>query len=129
MAVQLSGEGLTIEAIEQVARHNERLEYSQQGIENIEKCRKVVEGLVAKDIAIYGVTTGIGEFARIRISAEQSSELQRRIIYSHAAGTGKPIKEDVIRGMMMLRGNVLAKGYSGVRMKIAQILIQPVEEV
>ncbi|KPL08001.1 histidine ammonia-lyase [bacterium SM23_57] len=126
MAVKLSGDGLTIEDVEQVARQYEHLELSPQGIKNIENCRKVVEDLINKDVPIYGVTTGIGEFARIRISAEQSSELQRRIIYSHAAGTGDPIREDVIRGMMMLRANVLAKGYSGVRLLIAQILVDMV---
>jgi histidine ammonia-lyase len=128
MAVQLKGEGLIIEDVERVARHSERLELSKQAIKNIETCRKVVEDLIAQDVPIYGVTTGIGEFARIRISAEQSAELQRRIIYSHAAGTGDPIQEDVIRGMMMLRANVLAKGYSGVRLSIAQILVDMVNK-
>ena len=128
MAVELKGEGLIIEDVERVARHSERLELSQQAIKNIETCRKVVEDLIAQDVPIYGVTTGIGEFARIRISAEQSAELQRRIIYSHAAGTGDPIREDVIRGMMMLRANVLAKGYSGVRLSIAQILVDMVNK-
>jgi histidine ammonia-lyase len=128
MAVQLKGEGLIIEDVERVARHSERLELSQQAIKNIEACRKVVEDLIAQDVPIYGVTTGIGEFARIRISAEQSAELQRRIIYSHAAGTGDPIQDDVIRGMMMLRANVLAKGYSGVRLPIAQILVDMVNK-
>ena len=121
--VYLDGESLTIEKVEQVARHGARVELSPQGIKKIERCRKTVEEMVKKDQPIYGVTTGIGEFARIRISPEDSSELQRRIIYSHAAGTGDPQKEDVVRGMMMLRANTLAKGYSGVRLVIPQILI------
>ncbi len=124
--VYLDGEGLTIEKVEQVARHGARVELSPQGIKNIERCRKTVEEMVKKDQPIYGVTTGIGEFARIRISPEDSAELQRRIIYSHAAGTGDPFKEDVVRGMMILRANVLAKGYSGVRKLIPQILIDMV---
>lgn len=128
MAVKLSGEGLTIEQVEQVARGHEQLALSPKGIKNIEKCRKVLEELVKQDQPIYGVTTGIGEFARIRISPEDSAELQRRIIYSHAAGTGDFITEDVIRGMMMLRANVLAKGYSGVRLPIAQILVDMVNK-
>jgi len=128
MAVQLKGEGLTIEHVERVARQNEHVELSPQGIKNIEACRKVLEDLVKQDQPIYGVTTGIGEFARIRISAEDSAELQRRIIYSHAAGTGDPLKEEVVRGMMMLRANTLAKGYSGVRLPIAQILVDMVNK-
>jgi len=126
MAVKLSGEGLTIELVERVARGHEQLALSPKGIKNIEKCRKVLEELVKQDKPIYGVTTGIGEFARIRISPEDSAELQRRIVYSHAAGTGDFFTEDVIRGMMMLRANVLAKGYSGVRLSIAQVLVDMV---
>jgi histidine ammonia-lyase len=124
--VYLDGEGLTIEQVEQVARHNAQVKLSPKGIQNIEKCSKVVLDLVNADVAIYGVTTGIGEFARIRISPEDSAELQRRIIYSHAAGTGDVLEEDVVRGMMMIRANTLAKGYSGVRLPIAQILVDMV---
>ncbi len=80
--------------------------------------------MVESGMAIYGVTTGIGEFARIRISPEQSAELQRRIVYSHAAGTGNPFPIEVVRGAMVCRANTLAKGYSGVRMKIANIFLE-----
>ncbi|MHC4235582.1 MAG: histidine ammonia-lyase, partial [Planctomycetota bacterium] len=81
----------------------------------MQRSRDFLERCVAEGTAIYGVTTGIGEFARVRISPEQSAELSRRIIYSHSAGTGDPQPEDVVRAAMLLRANVLAKGYSGVR--------------
>ncbi|MBD3234886.1 MAG: histidine ammonia-lyase [candidate division Zixibacteria bacterium] len=122
--IQLDGEHLTIEQLRDIARNNDNVELSPKGIENIETCRAIIDGLVESGLAIYGVTTGIGEFARIRISPEQSSELQRRIVYSHAAGTGDPFPIEVVRGAMACRANTLAKGYSGVRMKIANIFLE-----
>lgn len=122
--IQLDGEHLTIEQVRDAARNNENIEFSSKGIENIEKCRAIITDMVESGMAIYGVTTGIGEFARIRISPEQSAELQRRIVYSHAAGTGNPFPIEVVRGAMVCRANTLAKGYSGVRMKIANIFLE-----
>ncbi len=122
--IQIDGESLTIEQVRDVARNYEKAEISPNGIEKIKKCRSIIEELVESGMAIYGVTTGIGEFARIRISPEKSAELQRRIIYSHAAGTGEPQPIDVVRGAMLCRANTLSKGYSGVRPKIANIFIE-----
>ncbi len=123
MTISLDGESLTIEQIEAVARHHAKVEFSDKGKQNIERCRAVVQKLVDTGEAIYGVTTGIGEFARIRIKSEDSSELQRRIIYSHAAGTGDIQPEEAVRAAMLCRANTLAKGYSGVRLGTAQILL------
>ena len=94
----------------------------------MQKSRDVIERWVAEGAAIYGVTTGIGEFARIRISTEQSAELQRRIIYSHSAGTGAPFPEDVVRAGMTCRANTLAKGYSGVRQKLIDTVINMINK-
>jgi len=122
--IQLDGSNLTIEQLRDIARNKEKVEFSPKGIENIEKCRAIITDMVESGMAIYGVTTGIGEFARIRVSPEQSAELQRRIIYSHAAGTGDPQPIDVVRGAMVCRANTLAKGYSGVRLKLANIFLE-----
>jgi histidine ammonia-lyase len=122
--IQLDGESLTIEQVRDAARNNEKVEFSPKGIENIERCRAIITEMVESGKPIYGVTTGIGEFARIRVSPEQSAELQRRIVYSHAAGTGDPQPIDVVRGAMVCRANTLAKGYSGVRLKLANIFLE-----
>jgi histidine ammonia-lyase len=123
MTIYLDGENLGIEQVEEVARGGAKVEFSERGKNNLENCWAVVLDLVNSGDAIYGVTTGIGEFARIRISPEQSSQLQKNIIYSHAAGTGELQAQEVVRGAMLLRANVLAKGYSGVRLSTAQILL------
>ncbi|MFH1010834.1 MAG: histidine ammonia-lyase [bacterium] len=123
MTIYLDGESLTMEQLEAVARHQAKVEFSGKGKQNIERCRAAVQRLVDTGDAIYGVTTGIGEFARIRIKPEDSAELQRRIIYSHAAGTGDTQPEEAVRAAMLCRANTLAKGYSGVRLPTAQIFL------
>jgi histidine ammonia-lyase len=111
MEVVLEGNSLSIEQIVAVARRGATVSASPEARAAVQRSRDVVERCVAEGVAIYGVTTGIGEFARIRISPEQSAELQRRIIYSHSAGTGDPQPPDVVRAAMLLRANVLAKGH------------------
>ena len=94
----------------------------------MKKSRDVIENAVERGEAIYGVTTGIGEFARISISPEQSGELQRRIVYSHSAGTGDPQPEDVVKAGMILRANTMAKGYSGVRLKLIDCVLNMINK-
>jgi histidine ammonia-lyase len=123
MDVVLDGNSLTIEQLARVARCHAPLAIAESARERVRRSRAVLERYVADDTPLYGITTGIGEFARIRISAEQSAELQRRIIYSHSAGVGDPQPADVVRGAMTLRANTLAKGYSGVRPKLIETII------
>ncbi len=123
MTVSIDGQGLNIDQLAAVARDGIKSEFSPAAKDRIEASAALLQRLVAKGVAIYGVTTGIGEFARIRISPEQGAELQRRIIYSHAAGVGDPFPIETVRGAMALRANTLARGNSGVRLKTAQILL------
>ncbi len=123
MTVFLDGESLTIEQVESVARAGTKAEFTETGMQKIEKCRAVVQELVDTGEAIYGVTTGIGEFARIRIKPEDSAILQRRIVLSHAAGTGEPKPDESVRAAMLCRANTLAKGYSGIRLSTAQMFL------
>jgi len=128
MEVVLDGNSLSIEQIHAVARNGAVVAIAPEAREKMLESRRVIEQWVAEDKAIYGVTTGIGEFARIRISGQQSAELQRRIIYSHSAGTGDPQPEDVVRAAMTLRANTLAKGYSGVRLKLIDTVVEMINK-
>jgi len=123
MKVTIDGESLTIEQLVSVARENATVEISPGAVKKIEKARKFIEESVASGIAIYGVTTGIGELARIKISQEQGLELQKRIVYSHSAAWGDILPIDVVRGAMLIRSNVLSKGHSGVRVLLVQTLV------
>ncbi|WP_455391497.1 histidine ammonia-lyase [[Eubacterium] cellulosolvens] len=124
MEVAIDGESLTIEDVHAVAREHAKVIISDTGKEKVTRCRDVIQGMIDSGEAIYGVTTGIGEFSRIKISKEQAEELQRRIIYSHAAGTGKHHAEDEVRAAMLLRANVITHGHSAVRLSVLESLVE-----
>lgn len=128
MEVVLDGNSLSIEQLVLAARHGAKVVLSPNAKAKMESSRAYLERCVAEGTAIYGVTTGIGELARIRITPEQSAELQRRIIYSHSAGTGIPFPPDVVRAAMTVRANVLAKGYSGVRLCLLDTVLDMINE-
>ncbi len=128
MNVILDGVSLTIEQLIEVARRGAVVSITDDTRQKMVQSRELLERFVAEDRALYGITTGIGEFARIRITPEQSAELSRRIIYSHSAGVGDPMTEDVVRAGMTLRANTLAKGYSAVRLKLIDTIIEMVNK-
>ncbi len=96
--VTIDGNHLTIEQIERVGRGGALVELDPGCHQRIADSQAVVLRMVEENRAVYGVTTGIGEFASIRIDQAQCEELQKRIIYSHAAGTGDPQPAAVVRG-------------------------------
>ena len=126
--VVLDGNSLKIEDIVMVARDRYMVELSKESEKNIQKGQEIVEELVNKGEAIYGVTTGIGEFSKIRIPKEQSDQLQYNIIYSHAAGVGNFVAPEVVRAAMLCRANVLAKGITGVRLQSVKTYIEMINK-
>ena len=75
----------------------------------------VVDTFARGDQPVYGINTGFGNFAEVRIPSESLAELQVNLLRSHAAGVGDPLPVPVVRATMALRANVLAKGFSGIR--------------
>jgi len=122
--VKLGEKDLTIDKVYSVAKNYTKITFSPQVRSRIKKCREVLEDLVDQNVLIYGVTTGVGEFANVKIPKEDSENLQKRIIYSHAVGVGDFFDESEVRAAMLLRSNVIAKGYSGVRLCIFETLIK-----
>ncbi|KXG78682.1 Histidine ammonia-lyase [Fervidicola ferrireducens] len=120
----INGENLTIEDVLKVAVEGEKVELSAEAIEKIERSREYVENVVEKGEVIYGVTTGFGKFCNVVISPEDTRKLQINLIRSHAVGVGDYLPEEVVRAMMLLRVNALAKGYSGVRLSTIMTLIE-----
>ena len=86
--------------------------------------RAVVERAVASGAAVYGVNTGFGNLANVRIAPDRLVELQERLLLSHAAGMGEPLGEPAVRGMLLLRANTLARGHSGVREEVVERLLE-----
>ena len=123
MNIVLDGNSVSIDSIVHVARHAAVVSVAEDARERLRRSRRLVEVAVENNQAIYGVTTGIGEFARVRIEAAQASEMQQRIVRSHAAGTGDALPQEVVRAAMLLRANCFAKGYSAVREELLDTLL------
>jgi len=124
MAVVLDGSGLTIERLERVARHGEKVELHPDSLARIRACRSMLEDKIRGREIMYGVNTGIGEFSEMVLNDEQVQQFQRYLIYNHAAGIGDPAPVEHIRGAMAGRINVHARGYSGCRPEITLTLVE-----
>ncbi len=124
MVVQVDGESLTIEDVVHVARQHERVELAEAARMRILECRRVIERAIAEGRTVYGVNTGFGDLARVSIAPEDLARLQVNLIRSHSVGVGPPFSDDIVRGMMLLRANALAKGYSGVRPEPVELLLE-----
>jgi histidine ammonia-lyase len=124
MTYAIKGEGLTIEDVVRVARHNEKVKLHPAAIERMKACRKMLEEKMEAGEIIYGVNTGIGEFSETILDEEQTKQFQRYLIYNHAAGIGESAPIEFIRGAMLGRLNVLAHGNSGNRPIIAETLVE-----
>jgi histidine ammonia-lyase len=115
---RLGDDDLTLEALADVARGNRKVEIGTAAHAGMSRARAVVDEVVAGGDAapaVYGVNTGFGALAEVRISAAQVARLQVNLVRSHAAGVGQPLPRDAVRGMMLLRAAVLATGRSGAR--------------
>ncbi|MCB0711157.1 MAG: histidine ammonia-lyase [Ignavibacteriae bacterium] len=124
MTIRLDGDSLTIENVAQIAHDTTTtVSLAESALPLMEGARKVVEEWVEKEETIYGVTTGFGEFANVVISRNDLERLQENLIRSHAVGAGDPMAPELVRAMMALRINALAKGYSGIRISTVQRLI------
>jgi len=122
MSVALSGNDLTFPQLHEVALRGEQVQLTASAIERMNASRAVVERLVASGTAAYGINTGFGKLASVRISTEQVRQLQVNLVRSHACGLGAPLSEEETRAMMLLRANALAKGFSGVRPRLVETL-------
>ena len=121
-SVVLTGNDLTFEQLFGVALNGQAVSLSPAAIERMNASRAVVDQLVASGNAAYGINTGFGKLASVRISAEQVRNLQVNLVRSHCCGVGAPLSESETRAMMLLRANALAKGLSGVRPLVVETL-------
>ncbi|HUJ63352.1 MAG TPA: aromatic amino acid lyase, partial [Kofleriaceae bacterium] len=115
---RLGDDALTLEAMAEVARAGRAVAIGPRARAAMDRARGVVDAVVAGGDgapAVYGVNTGFGALAEVRISAAQVARLQQNLVRSHASGLGAPLPRDCVRGMMWLRAAVLATGRSGAR--------------
>lgn len=120
--VLIDGGVLTFAEVVAIARAGARVELGPNAIAKMAHTREHVDDAAAGDAPVYGITTGFGGLASMKIPVEVRAEMQHAILRSHAAGMGEPVEREVVRALLGLRIATLARGYSGVRPVIAERL-------
>src|SRR5256885_2150398 len=121
--VTLDGRSLSIEDVIAVARDGANVAIAPRALDAVRASRRTVERAIAGGATMYGVTTGFGKLAHVRIPPERARQLQLNLIRSHASGVGDPLSEEAVRAMMLLRANVLLRGTSGVRPALPELIV------
>ncbi len=114
-SVVLDGSPLTISQVEAVARHGARVEISKAARGRVAAARAALDKAIATHEPLYGVNTGFGSLSRTRIADADLRDVQRNLVRSHAAGVGRPLPVETVRGMLLLLAASLCRGHSGVR--------------
>jgi histidine ammonia-lyase len=123
-AISLTGRDLSLDEVVRVARTPEvQVQLDAKAQAALARSRDLVDRAIARGDTIYGINTGFGKLANVRIPADQLDQLQINLIRSHAAGVGTPLPADVVRAAMLLRANVLLRPTSGVRPGLVEALV------
>ena len=122
--IDLDGHSLTLEQLVAIARQAAPVAVAASARERVKAARAVVDEFAKHDTPTYGINTGFGSFADVKIPHDALSQLQVNLLRSHAAGVGDPLPVAVVRAAMALRANVLAKGYSGIRLDTVDLLVE-----
>ena len=111
----LTGKNLTIEDVIDVSRDNAKVIIPLTTLKKVKDNWNAIAEMLERGDTMYGLNTGIGGFGNVIISKEKAGELSTRMLKAHAAGYGEPVEQEIAKATLLLRLNVLAKGYSGVR--------------
>ncbi|VAX26352.1 Histidine ammonia-lyase [hydrothermal vent metagenome] len=122
--LKISGDKLSLSDFYAVVLEHRPVHFSEVAEKKMNRSRRLVGKILSEGEAVYGVNTGFGKLARERISNSEIQQLQVNLIRSHACGAGPPLSEAAVRGMLLLRAQVLAMGHSGVRPLIVARLVE-----
>ena len=125
--IELNGKDLTLEVFRAVVEVGEGVCLNQDARERIGEASRLIEEISSsseEDEPVYGVNTGFGDLSKVRIPSSETRLLQERLVMSHAAGVGEALPDSVVRGMLLLRANTLARGFSGARAEVIERLIE-----
>jgi histidine ammonia-lyase len=122
--MELNGQALSLSDIASVAYGDTHAQIAAAARKRMAASRKVIDDIVARGTVVYGVNTGFGKLADVRIAREQIDALQLNLVRSHACGIGNPLSEPEVRAMMLLRANVLSLGLSGIRPQVVELLCE-----
>src|SRR5687768_3908823 len=121
--ISLNGNDLTLDDLVAIADEGAEVSIADDARERVAAARHVVDTRAEGDAPVYGINTGFGSFAETRIDRDDLAQLQVNLVRSHAAGVDTPLPVRAVRAAMALRANVLAKGYSGIRLETLETLI------
>ena len=122
--MELNGEQISLVQLAAVASGGEAVHIADLARPRILASRKLIEQIIERDAVVYGVNTGFGKLADVRIGRHELRQLQLNLVRSHACGIGNRLSEPEVRAMMLLRANVLALGLSGVRCEVIELLCE-----
>jgi histidine ammonia-lyase len=122
--IRIDGNSLQLQEIISISRKCERVELTKESQTNIKNSHEKLNRILNNDRPVYGINTGFGIFSDKTIDKKDTKLLSRKLIISHAVGTGDPLPDDVVRAAILIRANTLAKGYSGVRLELVNTLLQ-----
>ena len=120
----LDGHSLTLESFKSIVQGYEKVSLCPKAKERLAKSRAVVEKAAQQDEKVYSINTGFGVLSKVKIDKDQLEQLQVNLIRSHCAGVGEIHSETESRAILLLRTNVIVKGYSGTRPELAELLIE-----
>src|SRR5262245_11641532 len=121
--IELDGSSLKLDQLLAIADGNETVALAPVAVARVGAARAVVDRKAHGDEAVYGINTGFGSFAEVKIAPDALDALQVNLLRSHAAGVGEPLSARAVRATMALRANVLAKGFSGIRVETLEALL------
>jgi len=122
--MELKGGQISLVQLAAVAFGGESVRISPAARPRILASRKAIEQIVGRDAVVYGVNTGFGKLSDVRIPQGELRQLQLNLVRSHACGIGNPLSESEVRAIMVLRANVLALGFSGIRCEVIELLCE-----
>jgi histidine ammonia-lyase len=121
-ALQINGNDLSLNDLRDVVSEQRPVELAEGARKRVIAAREVVEKLLRENRVAYAINTGVGKLSDVHIEPAQNRQLQVNLIRSHSAGVGDPLSQPETRAMMLLRANSLAKGFSGVRPEVIDLI-------
>lgn len=115
--VVIDGHSLTLQDLVNVARKGHNVEVSEEAIKKVNTASSLIQKWVDQNRIIYGVTTGFGDLATVKVDTAKCTLLQENLLKSHAVGVGEPLPVETVRAIMLLRLNGLTAGHSGITME------------
>lgn len=126
--IELDGHHLALDEVVRAARTRDAFRVSSAAMERVAAARAFLERCIESGDTVYGVNTGVGQLASVAVAPDDLVTLQRNIVRSHAAGTGPDLADDEVRAVLFLKVNLFAKGRSGVRPELVQLLVGMLEQ-